>query len=173
MDGARDVHAHVVLLPGPACGDRFLIAQQRVDVLPVVDDLVPHHPVLVGRVDPEKLDARAVDDGHPVGRGKPPLGILRVGHQAAHVVLDSDGREVVDGAGPRVIAVDNRGGRLQRAGCRAVVQRPFQRLVHQRLGQFVRPVPGARVVVDGQGFGHRDGNGWLDGRNRFEVAPVR
>ena len=46
---------------------------------PVVDDLVPHHPVLVGGVHRQQVDPACVDHSRTIGRQQTLFGIARVG----------------------------------------------------------------------------------------------
>ena len=84
VDGARDLHADVVLLPRPAGCDGLLVEHQLVHGPPIVDDLVPHHPVLVGRVHCQQVDAARVGDSRSI-RGQQALSRDRLGSRTRAV----------------------------------------------------------------------------------------
>ena len=116
VDRARDLHAQVFLLPGPAGRDRRLVADQRIQLLPFVEDLVAHHPILVGGVDRQQVDPAGVDHRGSVRGRQPAFGVARIRHQPPDVVADLHRGEVVDRARPCVVGVEQR--RRGRAGRR-------------------------------------------------------
>ena len=110
-------------------------------------------PVLVMRIDGEQVDSACIANAKSVGSQQGTVRIAGIIDQALHVMADLDGREVVDGVGPGVVTVQQRRARLQGVAA----QRPFERLVNQRLLELRLPVPGARVVVDREGILERGG----------------
>ncbi len=152
VDGARDLHADVVLFPRPAGGDGVFVEQHLVYGPPLVDDLVPQHPVLVGRIHGQQVNPTHVRDSRSVGCQQARFAIAWITNQGRHVVLDFDRSDVVDAPRAGVIKVEQCRRTFEFPG-RHIPQRPPNRLVHERLFELVLPVPRARVVVDGQRVG--------------------
>ena len=137
---------------------------------------MPHHPILVAGVDRQQVDPAGIDHRGPVRGRQAALGVARIRQQALDVVTDLDGREVVDRARPRVIGVHERQGdrkRIGRTGHAGFRYRAENRLVHQRLPHLGLPVPGARVVIDGQRVLEHRRQQRIAVRDGLEVAAVR
>ena len=106
VDGPGDLHADVVLLPRPAGRCRLLVEHQFLHGPPVIDDLVAYHPVLVGRIHRQQVDATGVGHASTIRGQQPPLGIGRVANEGRYVVFDLDRGEVIDGRCPLVVTVE-------------------------------------------------------------------
>src|ERR1700722_13362557 len=62
VDGAGYLDSDVVVLERPTGRHRLLVAVPPVDVLPLVDDLMADHPILVGGGDGHQVDPAPI--GH-------------------------------------------------------------------------------------------------------------
>ena len=151
VDGARDLHADVVLLPRPA--GRVASSSSSNSSTDCQSSTIRWRTTQYSSAasTASRSTRQCVGHARTIRGQQTPLGIARVADEGGHVVLDLDRGEVVDGHRPGVVAVEQcRSARARFSSAPASSNDRRSRLVHKGLLQLVLPVPRSRVVVDGE-----------------------